>query len=187
MIRPVEVTLEGPAVTDQKEIQPNRFNWQALNSWLTLGANIAVVLGLVLLIIELNQNQTMMRAQTRHEMSNGIRTLLLESAADENLNSIIYRGNAGEPLDPEDAHAYNMRLNALLRYWEDVHYQYRMGLYDEDEFAKQRLAWQNSITSSARAIGYWCSVRRLYSSEFADEMNGLLAADACEATANGDG
>ena len=38
-------------------------NSEKLNSWLTLGANIGVLIGLVLLIVEIQQNTEMMRAQ----------------------------------------------------------------------------------------------------------------------------
>lgn len=160
------------------QVGPARF--ERLSSWLAVIANLGVLIGLILVILQLTQNERMIRAQTRHDISDEIVTLLLETAANERLNSIYYRGNAGEPLDPEDAHAYNMRLNALLRYWEDVDYQHRMGLYDEDEFDKHRLAWQNMMSSSARAVSYWCEMRPFYSTEFAKEMDSLLAPDACK-------
>jgi hypothetical protein len=35
----------------------------AINRWLTLGANLGVLVGIFLLIAELNQNSTLMRAQ----------------------------------------------------------------------------------------------------------------------------
>lgn len=159
---------------------PDRF--EHLSRWIALGANVGVLAGLILVILQLNQNERMIRAQTRHEMAHGISTLLIESAADEHLNQALYRGNHGEPLSPEDANAYYTYRNALMRYWEDVHYQYRMGLYDEAEFDRQRLAWKASMTSSALAIGYWCGVQGLYSAEFAREMNGLIGPDACAST-----
>ena len=34
-----------------------------LNKWLTLGANVGVLIGIILLVAELNQNSTLMRAQ----------------------------------------------------------------------------------------------------------------------------
>lgn len=154
---------------------------ERLSGWLALGANLAVLAGLVLVFVQLNQNERMLRAQTRHELSMGIVQLLQESAANEHLADVLVRGNAGEPLNPADGYAYDTRLNALLRYWEDVHYQYRMGLYDEDEFARQRLAWRTSFTGRARAVAYWCRVRDLYSAEFAKELDGMIGPQACGA------
>lgn len=39
-----------------------RMNADNVNKWLTLSANIGVVIGLVLLIVEIGQNTEMMRA-----------------------------------------------------------------------------------------------------------------------------
>ena len=39
-------------------------NTVKLNQWLTLGANLGVLAGLLLLVVELNQNHEMMRSQT---------------------------------------------------------------------------------------------------------------------------
>ena len=40
-----------------------------LTRWLTIGANVGVLIGIVLLIAELAQNRDMMRAQVRHELA----------------------------------------------------------------------------------------------------------------------
>lgn len=151
-----------------------------LNRWLTLGANVGVLVGIVLVILELDQNRDMMRAQIRHELAMGIVELLQVPASDPQLAGILHRARAGDELTPEESFQFEMRTNALLRYWEDVHYQYRLGLYDEIEFERQRDAWRASLEGFGRAVAYWCSVRPLYSPEFAAEIDGLLANGACE-------
>ena len=150
-----------------------------LNRWLTLGANIGVLVGIVLLIVELNQNRDMMRAQTRHDLAAGIVDLLQVAASNEQLAEVMYRAESGEELTPKELYQFNTRANALFRYWEDAHYQYRMGLYDEIEFAKQQDAWRNSFARSARQVAYWCRVRLLYSPEFMREMDSLVPEDSC--------
>ena len=69
-----------------------------INDWLTLGANIGVLIGIILLLVELNQNSTMMRAQTRFEVSQGIVDLLNLSASNEQLASVLRRADSGEEL-----------------------------------------------------------------------------------------
>lgn len=150
-----------------------------LTRWLTLGANFGVLVGLLLLIVELNQNRDMMRAQIRHELAAGIVDILQVPASNEQLADVMYRAHSGEELTPRELFQFQLRTNALFRYWEDVHYQYREGLYDATEFEKQRDAWKASMTNSVRGQDYWCQVRTLYSPEFMVEMDGLLGADAC--------
>jgi len=145
-----------------------------LMRWLTLGANLAVVAGIVLLIMELEQNRQQMRAQTRHELAMGIVDLLQTLATNEQLADVFARALADQPLAPTERFQFRLRTNALFRYWEDVHYQYRLGLYDEVEFERQRDAWKASMSKSRLAVDYWCEVRSLYSPEFMAEMDGLL-------------
>ena len=114
----------------------------SLNRWVTLGANLGVLLGLFLLVVELGQNRDMMRAQTRNELSMGIVDLLMAEAENPQLASVNYRGNTGQELTSEERYQYERRTRAMFRYWENVHYQYRQGLYDEAEFSAQRTAWR---------------------------------------------
>ena len=39
---------------------------ERLNRWLTLGANLGVLVGILLLVFELNQNRDLVRAQTEN-------------------------------------------------------------------------------------------------------------------------
>jgi hypothetical protein len=135
--------------------------------------------GIILLIVELAQNRDMMRAQTRHELSMGIVDLLQVPASNEQLADLMYRAGAGQELTPRELFQFEMRTNALFRYWENVHYQYRVGLYDEIEFARQRDAWKASLSNSSRATDYWCRVRGLYSPEFTAELDGLIENRDC--------
>lgn len=152
-----------------------------LAQWLTIGANLGVLIGILLLIAELKQNQDMMRAEIRHELSVGIVDLLQTAAGNEQLAGVLHRALSGEELTPAEQFQFEMRTNALFRYWEDVHYQYRVGLYDDTEFEKQREAWRVSMKRSPITIDYWCRVRGLYSAEYAAEMDSLLEAGSCEA------
>jgi len=154
-----------------------------LTRWLALGANIAVLIGIALVIVELSQNREMMRAQTRHEMAMGIVDLLETPASNEQLASVLFRGQSGGRLSPTEWYQFQLRTNALFRYWEDVHYQYRVGLYDDVEFSRQRDAWKASMTHSHLGKIYWCQVRKLYSPEFAAEMDDLIDNDCASGDA----
>lgn len=150
-----------------------------MNRWLSLGANVGVLARLLLLVLELSQNREMMRAQTRHEIAARIVTLLLVPASNEQLADLMYRAETGGELTPQELFQFKMRTNALLRYWEDVHYQYRVGLYDDIEFSKQREAWKAALKRSDGMRDYWCEVRTLYSPQYTSEMDALLPESGC--------
>jgi hypothetical protein len=152
-----------------------------ISGLISLAANVVTVVGLVIVVLQLYANQRMTRAQTRHELASTIVTILSDTANNPQLASVIYRGQKGLPLTPVEQFQFEIRSNALLRYWEDVHYQFRMGLYDEEEFDRHRDAWAATIRQSKGFLEYWCRVRKLYSPAFANEMNRLLPSGACAA------
>ena len=151
----------------------------SLARWLNVIASVGVLIGIVLVIVELDQNRDMMRAQTRHELAMGIVDLLQTPATNPQLADVMYRAENGFELTPEEQFQFVMRTNALLRYWENVHYQYRVGLYDETEISRQREAWRASFSRSKAMRTYWCRVRNLYSPDYAAETDALLPRDAC--------
>ena len=154
-----------------------------LNNWLQLGAMFAVLVGLILLVVELRQNRDLMRAQTRHELAMMLVDVMLVPAANKQLADVMYRANLGESLTAEELHQFRMRTNALIRYWENVHYQYRQGLYDDSEFDTHRRAWRHLLTGPLVSVGirtYWCQNQSLYSSAFVGELNEVIAGDPCE-------
>ena len=154
---------------------------ERIGAWLTLVANLGVLAGLVLVILQLSQNERMIRAQTRHEIADGIVELLADTAGNPHLADIAFRGQQGEALTPVEQFQFQLRIGALLRIWEDEHYQYRMGLYDEAEFTHERENWKTVLGSSPGLVALWCRSSGNYSAEFAAEVNGLLGPRGCEA------
>ncbi len=150
-----------------------------INRWLTLGANFGVLIGIILLLVELDQNSTMMRAQTRNEVSQGIVDLLSLSANNEQLASLLRRADSGEELTPDEYLQFQHRSFALFRYLENLHYQYRQGLFDEAEFATQREAWKMYLNFSKAAVTVWCLYRPTVSPEFRTEVDSVLDRYTC--------
>ena len=144
-----------------------------LGQTIGLFANLGVLVGILLLVYELNQNREMMKAQTRHEMSQGIVDLLLTEATNPELNRILNRGLSGEEITGAELERLEIMMSAYFRYWEDVHYQYRAGLYDDSEFSRQKQSWANLLTSTS-ALEHWCGVRDRHSEAFVMEMDSLL-------------
>lgn len=151
-----------------------------LNRWLTLGANVAVLVGIVLLIYELQQNREMMRAQTRNEISSRLVDIQMTVASSPQLADTLVRGRSGDELSPAEQLQFANRNVAMYRYWENVHYQYRLGLYDEEEFTSQRDAWRNYVNSSKPVAEIWCRIRETSSAEYVAEVDPLLTEYTCD-------
>ena len=138
-------------------------------------------LGILLLVLELRQNAVMMQAQTRAEVSTGIVELFETVAESEQLASLRRRADAGEQLSLDEAYRYAIITRAFFRYWENAHYQYRQGLYDDVEFQRQREAWKSYAATSPALVAFWCEHRAEFSPEFSREFDSVLTVRACRA------
>ena len=89
-------------------------NAQKLNTWLSLGANIGVVIGLMLLIIEIGQNTEMMRAQINQHRTD---TTLSEQQAvytSDHIPAMLARIERGDQLSDEDLIRYERVFELLI-------------------------------------------------------------------------
>ena len=77
----------------------------AINRWLTLGANLGVLVGIFLLIAELNQNSTLMRAQIFNDRAGHGIALFTSIAESSELSEID--GLLAESGFPENADVYS--------------------------------------------------------------------------------
>ena len=150
-----------------------------LNRWLTLGANIGVLFGIVFLIIELNQTSEMNRGETRNQVASELSELLRDVGNNPQLADLIVRAENGDELTPAEVMQYRQRILSMLRYFENVHYQYRQGLYDEDEFSTQKEAWRKVYASSKTTVEIWCDYRMTFSIGFRAEFDNLLDRFQC--------
>jgi hypothetical protein len=123
----------------------------------------------------------MMLAQTRHDISSEFVSLMTSVAENEGLANLVRRGDIGDELSADEAYRYERFTRGIMRYWENVHYQYRLGMYDESEFIKQRTAWKRYLARSKGGVAQWCSTRDQFSPEYQREMDELLTTFTCSA------
>jgi len=148
-------------------------------------ANIGVLIGVFLLVAELNQNSQMMRAQARNALADTLITFMTGAGANGEVQSLYVRGGTGELTDPDseaselDRARYFSLVMGWLTYMENVHYQYRNGLYDEAEFAAQRARWARVFEDKGFA-DIWCRSRVERSPELVREIDALLTSNRCD-------
>ena len=111
-------------------------NSRNLNKWLTLGANFGVLIGLVVVVIELQQTQIMMSAESsiqRAQMSRENASM----AAQYSIGEIETKLATGQEITLEERRNAREFYDRLLRHYEVMHYQYQLGILDEE-------IWENN-------------------------------------------
>lgn len=120
----------------------------SVNRWLTLGANFGVLIGIILLLVELNQNATVMKAQISNERSGqaiGIFMTIAESQALSRIDALLQESgfpaetSAVSELTPDQKRQFYWYLRAQLMRIENVLYQQTLGVvYDPESLSRAK-------------------------------------------------
>ena len=159
-------------------------NADKINKWLALIANVAVVAGIVFLALELNQNSRMMKTQTRNAVTESILNFQF-NAQTSGLRDVEEKANSDlSSLTAEEARKLFQLYVSNLRLWENIHYQYRNGVFDEDEFAAERNTWRTLGERTPLLRGVYCQLKQrgALSPAFVAELDKLAygAPGSCE-------
>ena len=141
----------------------------------TLGvlANFGVLVGIALLVYELNQSRDMMRAQTRNELSRTV-IELTQFSSREDVRQATHKANSGERLTWEEEQLVHSWATNTLRFWENMHYQYRQGLYEEQEFQANFADWRERLNNQSALRADFCSNQEQLSVPFFQAAEALL-------------
>ena len=150
---------------------------EKLNHWLSLIANLGVILGIVFLAVEIQQNTNALRAQTRDSISHRQVEWFTNIGSNQYAAATLQKGSRStDPLELNDAQSLSFMflVQSNMRMWENEYYQYKIGLFDDKEFEPRLERWK-FITRAPGRREVWQSVRSGYSPDFRalmDEMHG---------------
>ncbi len=141
-------------------------NTNQLNRWLTLGANIGVVIGLVLLIFEIGQNTDMMRAQINQSRTD---TAVSEQQAVYNsdyLPALIAAADRGEQFSDEEMIRYRTYFRAYNRNMDNQLWQYNQGFLGENIPRSIIGGSRGVIAGNSVGLELWESQKYSYTDEY---------------------
>lgn len=135
-------------------------------------ANVGVIAGIIFLAVEIRQNNRLMMAQTRsdiaQEIAGSLRAMSMsEFAGDVAQPEVLQQVGSVEALRFQN---YNL---AVFRMWENIHYQWSLGLYEDSEFAGEKEIWAEAINRPS-LCGLFCRSRNGFSAEFRSEIEAIL-------------
>jgi hypothetical protein len=146
-----------------------------LNRWLTLGANIGVLIGIAFLAIEIRQNAEMIRAQitqSRAETAIAISGMTVNS---EYMPGIRIKVRDGIKLTEEEKLRYRTFIRAILRNQDNYLQQYNQGLIPDHIPRALAGAIRSIIAESPLALDYWEQTRSAFSDDFIAFVDDVIA------------
>ena len=144
-----------------------------INKWLTLAANVGVLVGIFFVGYELRQTNQFVQAQTRQAISDATIDELFRLAESEHLLSAAAKANSNQPLSLEEETSNLLTVAARMRRWENMHYQYRIGLYSAEEMAGNIESWA-TVMCLPRFRDFWDARRAQFNPDFADTIDRVV-------------
>ncbi len=144
-----------------------------INEWLTLVANLGVLAGIAFLAIEIQQNTNMTRAQTRDSLTEK-QMGFYELAINDIQFAEVYATNTGFYTAPEDMQ-FELFLRSQFRMWENEWYQYRQGLFEEEEFVPRMITW-GVLLRNDKYLDFWRRFGDQHAPDFREQIESIISA-----------
>ena len=155
-------------MTDQK------MNYDKLSRWVAVIANLGVLLGLFVVVFELQQNRLATEAQTRSDVSNASYDSTLRWAESPEIVTVITKLSSGEQLTAEEQIILTFVRVSEARRWENTYYQYERGLFEESEFEALSQIWRRRMNGPMYE-DYWTPFNKSgYSRNFIEYIETLI-------------
>jgi hypothetical protein len=137
-----------------------------------LGA-IAVLVTLIYLAVQVRQNSSISRAQTRQALADSQINYLNSRVTDPFLRAVSFKMYSGEKLSEAESYALRVHLLAHIRLFENYFTQYVLGTMDEEDWRAMRevIIGQFRFPAYRQAFSFWPNV---WNSGFAVEVNQIL-------------
>lgn len=146
-------------------------DFSQLNEWLTLAANMGVLVGIVFLIVEIKQNTEVHKSDSRKAIVSNDQASLL--VALEN-HDIFQKMGLPETLSQEDQYRLSFVFAIDMRNREFEYFQYQSGSLDEKTWQSYKnLILMNHATERGRV--WWDKIGRdLVNSKFGEMVDQML-------------
>ncbi len=143
-----------------------------LNEWLTLAANLGVLVGIVFLIVEIKQNTALHKSDSRKALLSNDQTALLV-ALDH--HDIFQKMSQPEKLSQADQYRLSFIYAIDIRNREFEYFQFQSGSLDENTWKSYRdLILMNHATERGRI--WWEKVgREIVNPKFGEMVDQMLA------------
>ena len=147
-----------------------------LNRWMTLAANVGVLAGIFMLLIELKQNTESAELQAAQSYVTLSHELDFRIVDDPSLIALFF--TSPDERTPEQLWRLDRWHFGVLRTWENGYYLHTKGVLDDGLWSGQEEFMGDLLRSSDELRNYYQTNRRYFSESFVAYLDRLLEAEA---------
>ena len=144
-----------------------------LTRWLTLGANLGVLIGLLLLVGEIRQTNSIAKAEAVNAITQNYLTILQMQRDPRHIAALDRAEVDWEQLTKEEQILLSSVGAALFKIFETAYYQHKFGVYEDDQLASDLTMLDYSL-EAPWLIRQWHFSAEMHSKEFRDFVNERL-------------
>jgi len=143
------------------------------NKWLTLTANIGVIVSLLFLAYEINHSTTATIAAASQGLTDqGV--VYFDAQLDHQvISQAVYKQRQGKDLSGYELHQLDLLQRLNFRVFENAFLQYRRGFYEEREWERYRRIIAGHMANNPIAVKMWEETKGGWTDEFAAEVESL--------------
>ena len=140
------------------------YNFETIIVVLQTIGPFTVLVTVYFLVTELKEQNRVARANARQNIADSHQLLTLKGL-DENLIKIKLKIKKNEELTEEEESAYITHFTAILRARQSQHYQYRIGMLDQEEWSAM-LASFRTLLKDKKNIEIWNWISPTFPKDF---------------------
>ncbi len=143
------------------------------NKWLSLTANVGVIISLLFLAYEINQSTKATIAAASQGLTDQSLTFF-EAQLDHNVVSqAVYKQRQGDELSGYELHQLDLLQHINFRLFENAFLQYKRGFYEDREWERYRRIIAEQMANNPSALQMWERTKGGWTDEFASEVESL--------------
>ena len=143
------------------------------NRWLTLTANIGVIVSLLFLAFEINQSTKATIAAASQGLTDQSIAFFEIQLDPGVISQAVYKQQQGDELSGYEMHQLDLLQHYNFRVFENAFLQYKRGFYEEREWERYRRIIAGHMANNPSALQMWERSRGGWTEEFAAEVESL--------------
>lgn len=149
-------------------------------NWLTLAANLGVIISILLLAYEINQSTKATIASASEGLTEHSLAFMSARLDNEIVARATFKSRHGQELDDFENDQLVLLQHLNFRLFESAYLQFRRGLYEKSEWQRYERIIASLISEDRHAIEMWNQTSDGWTAEFIDEIERIREAEAVQ-------
>ena len=144
-----------------------------LNRWLSLGANLGVMAGIIFLAVELQQNTVATQQSAATSFQDGFSEVELFIAGNQDFAELLVKGRNGAEVSDAEQLRLMVFYGTILRQWQLNHLHYLSGTLEEDIWLGSRNYMEQILAEDVGLFNRWLHGKKDFSPRFNEMIESI--------------